>query len=84
MSVNFLINHSGILYNSIVRVKCKKEVIWYMFDLPEVMTVQEVAKYLRLKRSTAYELVKQGVIPSIKLGRQIRVPKSGLKKMLGI
>jgi len=53
-----------------------------MNNLPEILTVQETAKYLRLKRSTAYELVKQGVIPSVKLGRQIRVPKSKLLKML--
>jgi len=49
-----------------------------MDSLPEIMTVQETAKYLRLKRSTAYELIKQGVIPSIRLGRQIRVPKNRL------
>ena len=53
-----------------------------MQDLPDILTVQEAAKYLRLKRSTAYELVKQGVIPSVKLGRQIRVPKSRLLIML--
>ena len=49
-----------------------------MDDLPEILTVQETAKYLRLKRSTAYELVKQGIIPSVKFGRQIRVPKAGV------
>lgn len=49
-----------------------------MEDLPDILTVEEAAKYLRLKRSTAYELVKQGAIPSVKLGRQIRVPKSGI------
>lgn len=53
-----------------------------MDSLPEIMTVQETAKYLRLKRSTAYELIKQGVIPSIKLGRQIRVPKNRLLGLL--
>lgn len=49
-----------------------------MAELPEVLTVEEAAKYLRLKRSTAYELVKQGKIPSTKLGRQIRIPRSGI------
>jgi len=51
-------------------------------ELQEVLTVQEVATFLRLKRSTAYELVKQGVIPSVRLGRQIRVPKNRLLKFL--
>ena len=52
-----------------------------MDDLPEILTVQETAKYLRLPRSTAYELVKQGVIPSVKLGRQIRILKSAIINM---
>lgn len=53
-----------------------------MNSLPEILTVQEAAKYLRLKRSTAYELIKQGVIPSVRLGRQIRVPKNRLVRFL--
>ncbi|MFX4261306.1 helix-turn-helix domain-containing protein [Pelotomaculum propionicicum] len=47
-------------------------------EMPEIMTIEEVAKVLRLKRSTAYEYVKQGYIPHIKLGKQIRVLKSKL------
>jgi len=53
-----------------------------MQDLPEILTVQEAAKFLRLKRSTAYELVRQGVIPSMRLGRQIRIPKAGIEKLI--
>lgn len=50
-------------------------------DLPEILTVEEVAKFLRLKRSTAYELVKQGKIPSTKIGRQIRIARSDIEKL---
>ncbi|OPY61675.1 MAG: Helix-turn-helix domain protein [Pelotomaculum sp. PtaU1.Bin065] len=53
-----------------------------MTELPEILTVQEAAKYLRLKRSTAYEYVKQGLIPSVRLGRQIRIPKDQLINMM--
>lgn len=49
-----------------------------MNELPEVLTVKEVAKFLRLKKSTAYEMVRQGVIPSTKFGRQIRILKTRL------
>ncbi|MCL6447304.1 MAG: helix-turn-helix domain-containing protein [Armatimonadetes bacterium] len=51
-------------------------------DLPLVMTVQEAAKVLRLKRSTAYELVRQGAIPSFKVGRHIRVSRVELEKLI--
>lgn len=52
-------------------------------DLPEIMTVEEVAKLLRLKRSTTYEYVKQGYIPHVKFGKQIRVIKSKLLEAIG-
>ena len=48
----------------------------------DILTVKEVAKYLRLPVSTAYEMVRQGVIPAVKLGRQIRVPRKRLMKLL--
>ena len=51
-------------------------------DLPLVMTVQEAARVLRLKRSTAYELVRQGVIPSFKIGRHIRVSRAEIEKLI--
>jgi len=44
----------------------------------EILTVAEAAKWLRLKKTKTYELVYQGVIPSFRLGRTIRIPKSGL------
>lgn len=52
-----------------------------MKELPEVLTVEEVAKYLNLKRSTAYDLVKRRIIPSAKLGRQIRIKKSDVENL---
>lgn len=45
-------------------------------------SVAEVGKVLRISRSRAYDLVKEGVIPSITLGRRILVPKKALNKML--
>ena len=42
-------------------------------DLPVMMTIQELAKFLRVSRNTAYSFVNTGVIPSVKIGRQTRI-----------
>ena len=47
-------------------------------SFPNVMTVIEVAEFLRIGRTTAYELVRTGEIPSVKVGRQIRVFREDL------
>lgn len=53
-------------------------------NLPVFLTVEEAAEILRLKRSTAYEYVLQGIIPSIRLGHFIRVPKARILEMAGL
>jgi excisionase family DNA binding protein len=52
-------------------------------DLPAVLTVEETAELLRIGRSAAYEGVRAGEIPSIRVGRCIRVPKHRLEQLLG-
>ena len=47
----------------------------------ELMTVDEVAKFLHCNRTKVYELVNSGVLPCLRLGR-IKVLKSELLKML--
>ena len=42
-------------------------------ELPIMMTIQELAQFLRVSRNTAYSFVNTGVIPSIKVGRQTRI-----------
>jgi excisionase family DNA binding protein len=51
--------------------------------LPPVLTVEEAAKILRISRGSAYESVRAGGIPSIRIGRTIRVPTHALLSMLG-
>jgi excisionase family DNA binding protein len=53
-------------------------------EMPAVLTVEEAAKVLRIGRSAAYEGVRVGQIPSLKVGRSIRVPKHQLERLLGI
>lgn len=51
---------------------------------PAVLTVEEAAELLRIGRSAAYAAVKAGEIPSIKVGRSLRVPRHRLDELLGI
>jgi excisionase family DNA binding protein len=49
------------------------------FDaLPDVLTPPEVAKVLRVGRNQAYELIRQGLLPSFRIGCRIRVAKRAL------
>lgn len=41
-------------------------------------TIDEVAKYLRIPKSTIYKLSQKGQIPSCKIGKQLRFRKSSL------
>ncbi len=45
---------------------------------PLLATVEEAAESLRLGRTTTYELVMRGEIPSVKIGRRRLVVRSGL------
>jgi excisionase family DNA binding protein len=47
-----------------------------------ILTPTETAKLLRIGRGTAYEQIRLGTIPSIRLGRRILIPKAALMKML--
>jgi excisionase family DNA binding protein len=47
-------------------------------DLPDFMTVEELAAWLRLGCNTAYEIVRRGDVPHVRFGRSIRIPKTAL------
>lgn len=49
---------------------------------PEMMTVREAAALMRVGRDTAYSLVAERRIPSLRLGRQIRIPRQALLEHL--
>ncbi len=46
------------------------------------LKVPEVAEVLRIARSRAYELVADGKIPSVRIGRSVRVSRRELEKWL--
>lgn len=47
-----------------------------------LMTVEEVAKYLKVEQSTIYTWAKEGKIPAIKIGRFWRFKKEDIDKWL--
>ena len=51
-------------------------------DQPEVLTVLEVAKILRIGKNKAYALIKSGELSSVKIGKKVIVPKICLIRFL--
>ena len=49
-----------------------------------ILTVPEVAGYLRMSKAKVYLLIQRGELPHIKLGRNVRVKKSDLDEWLKI
>jgi excisionase family DNA binding protein len=45
------------------------------------MTVDEVAKRLGISRPSAYEGVRVGQIPSVRIGRRLLIPVAALERM---
>lgn len=50
--------------------------------LPLTLTVNEVAKILRISRKSAYELVHSSHLTTITIGRRILIPRFALQKWL--
>ena len=51
-------------------------------DLPLTLRVEDLMPILGIGRNTAYALVRSGQIKSIKIGRQIRIPKDAVVEYL--
>jgi excisionase family DNA binding protein len=48
----------------------------------DVLTIEELSVYLKIPRSTLYKLVREGRIPSQKVGRHWRFRKAGIDRWL--
>jgi len=51
-------------------------------SLPLVLTVDEVAAALRVRKWAIYDMVKRGDLHAIHVGRKIRIPRSELDRLL--
>lgn len=50
--------------------------------MEKLMTLEEVAKYLRLSVHTLYKMAEQKRIPALKAGKQLRFKKEYIDKWL--
>ena len=51
-------------------------------DLPLALRVEDLMPVLAIGRNTAYELVRSGQIRSIRIGRQLRIPRDAVVEFL--
>ena len=47
-------------------------------DLPLTLRVEELMLILNIGKNTAYELVRCGKIHSVRIGKQLRIPKQAV------
>lgn len=48
----------------------------------ETLTVQEAARALGIGRGSAYQAVRRGELPVIRLGKRLVVPRAALERLL--
>lgn len=54
-----------------------------MLDTDEmILTVPEAAGLLRLSRAFTYQLVAEGELPALRLGRRVLIPRSALERFI--
>lgn len=51
-------------------------------DLPLTLRVEDLMSILGIGRNTAYELIRCGAIRSIRVGKQLRIPKQAIIEYL--
>jgi len=52
------------------------------FDMPQIMTTKELAKYLKLHEITICKYAAEGKIPAIRIGRVWRFDKEAIDKWI--
>ena len=56
---------------------------WKSFDeLPLVLSVENLMSLLGIGRQSAYQLVRSNQIRSVRIGKQIRIPKDAVQEYL--
>ncbi|MNK46996.1 Helix-turn-helix domain protein [compost metagenome] len=50
-------------------------------SLPDLLTVDETAEYLRVSRETIFSLIKAETLPALRVGKQFRISKDALSNL---
>jgi excisionase family DNA binding protein len=53
-------------------------------EYPVTITVEEAAELVGMSRSAAYRAAARGQLPTVRLGRRLRVPTAKFLSMLGL
>jgi excisionase family DNA binding protein len=76
------------LYNNLCNSMITNDTGWLKMlqdkDEKLVLSVEEARKLLGLSRGLTYEAIRNGEIPSIRIGHRILIPKVALERMLEI
>jgi hypothetical protein len=48
--------------------------------LPQFPSVEEWRTFMRIGRSSAYDLIRRGIVPAIGWGRTVRIPREAVVK----
>lgn len=51
---------------------------------PLVYTIEEAARLLRIGRAAGYQAARAGQLPTIRVGRTLRVPRAALERLLDV
>lgn len=51
-------------------------------EIPDVMTIEDLAKYLKVSKSSLYRLAQQGKVPGQKVGKHWRFRKATIDRWL--
>jgi len=73
MEVVHMSNANSLDLNSAVENIPHRELMMIQ-QYGDVITVLELAKILRIGRNSAYDLVNSGLVKSVRVGNQIRIP----------
>jgi excisionase family DNA binding protein len=50
--------------------------------LPQFLTVEEGRTFMRIGRSSAYDLIRQGILPVIRLDRTVRISRAVVMRFI--
>ena len=53
-------------------------------EYPDVLDVKQVSQLLGISTKTVYKLIKDGSLPSMRVGREFRIPKVMLMKYMKV
>lgn len=57
--------------------------LYSLSEIPVIMTVPELATFLGIGRGQAYSLARSGQLDTVRIGKQIRIPRHALLRFLG-